>query len=141
MLSLPPHYMVEIRGAEKGLLCKGHDLDFSDASGPTGSGEGTEVEAEALWFRCQPQGQDPPGALRGGSQYEKPAFIPVPSRRDCSVCFGTGKAMDAVRALCRGLGGSGRGGNLGSETLLWSPGSVTLRHICGHPSDFLFTYF
>lgn len=52
-----PHCMVEIRGAEKGLLCKGCDLGFSDADGPTGSGEGTEVEAEALGFTASHKGR------------------------------------------------------------------------------------
>lgn len=57
--------MIEISGSPEGLLCKGHDLDFSGASDTMGSGEGTEkMEAEALWFHCRPQGQGLPGALR-----------------------------------------------------------------------------
>ena len=36
--------------------------------------------------------------------------------------------------------GPGGWGQPGSETLLCSPGSLTLGHISGHPSDLLFTY-
>ena len=39
VLSSPPHFLVEIRGAQKGLLCQGCDSDFSDARGTRGSGE------------------------------------------------------------------------------------------------------
>ena len=53
MLSSPLHSLVEIRGAQKGLLCKGCDSDFSDARGTRGS---EKAEAEALWSPCQHRG-------------------------------------------------------------------------------------
>ena len=62
----------------------------------------------------------------------------MPSWRDHPIHGGTGKAIHTVRLLHRG---QGRGaGGVGSETLLCNPGSLTLGHVSGHPSDLLFTY-